>query len=520
MLKEGIIEPSQSPWRAQTLVVSPGNHKKRLFVDYSQTINRSTLLDAYLLPRIEDMVNEIGSYQVFSTLDLTSAYRQVAIKPEERKYTAFEAAGSLYQFCRIPFGVTNGVASFRRVTDDIIKREDLNGTYAYSDNVTICGQNQAEHDLNLKEFMNSVVKYGLTLNKCFYTLTSIDLIGYTISKGSVKPDPDRHKVLMDLPVPQNLHSLRQAMGMFSHYSRWIPNFSEKLHPLTKVTCYPLNEEQTEAFKCLKQEIAKSSLVAIDSYLPFEIETDASEHAIAASLTPNGRPVAFFSRTLTSGEQKHSSVQKEAYAIVEAIRKWRHLLLGKHFKLITDQKLVSFMFSPKAKSKIKSEITRWKLELVCFSYDIAYRSGKQNAAADALSWNCFSTTTTDKLHSLQEDLCHSGVIRMLRFVKSKNMPNSEENVRAVVRACQVCSEMKPRFIRRAPQTLIKANQSFERLSVDFKGPLPSSYCNRYLITVVDEYSRFPFAFPCADVAAATVEQIYFLFLEILLLCTQI
>ena len=42
-----------------------------------------------------------------------------------------------------------------------------------------------------------------------------------------------------------------------------------------------------------------------------------------------------------------------------------------------------------------------------------------------------------------------------------------------------------------------------MSVDFKGPLPLSSCNRYLLTVVDEYSRFPFAFPCADVAAATV-----------------
>ena len=64
-------------------------------------------------------------------------------------------------------------------------------------------------------------------------------------------------------------------------------------------------------------------------------------------------------------------------------------------------------------------------------------------------------------------------------------------------------MKPTFIRRAPQTLIKASQPFERLSVDFKEPLSSSSRNRYLLTVVDEYSRFPFAFPCADVAAPTV-----------------
>ena len=72
MLKEGIIELSQSPWRAKTLVVSPENHKK-ILVDYSQTINWFTLQDAYPLPWIGDMVNEIASYRVYSTLDLTSA---------------------------------------------------------------------------------------------------------------------------------------------------------------------------------------------------------------------------------------------------------------------------------------------------------------------------------------------------------------------------------------------------------------------------------------------------------------
>ena len=138
-----------------------------------------------------------------------------------------------------------------------------------------------------------------------------------------------------------------------------------------------------------------------------------------------------------------------------------------------------MLNLKSKSKIKNEkITRWKLELSCFSYDIAYRSGKQNAAADALSQICSFTTTADKLHGLHEDLCHPGVTRMLQFVRSKNMPYSVANARAVVRSCQVCSEMKPRFIRRAPQTLIKASQPFERLSLDFKGPLPSNSHNRY------------------------------------------
>ena len=68
--KEGIIEPSQSPWRAQVVVTKDENHKKRLASDYSQKINRFTQLDAFPLPRISDTVNEIAQYKVFSTLDL------------------------------------------------------------------------------------------------------------------------------------------------------------------------------------------------------------------------------------------------------------------------------------------------------------------------------------------------------------------------------------------------------------------------------------------------------------------
>ena len=74
VLKEGIIEPSQSRWRAQVVVTKDENHKNRLAIDYSQTINRFTELDAFPLPRISETVNEIAQYKVFSTLDLQSAY--------------------------------------------------------------------------------------------------------------------------------------------------------------------------------------------------------------------------------------------------------------------------------------------------------------------------------------------------------------------------------------------------------------------------------------------------------------
>ena len=95
MLKEDIIEPSTSPWRAQVLVTVNDRHKKRMVIDYSQTINQYTQLDAYPLPRIDDQINELAKYSAFSTIDLKEAYHQIPIRSDERQYFSFEAAGKL-----------------------------------------------------------------------------------------------------------------------------------------------------------------------------------------------------------------------------------------------------------------------------------------------------------------------------------------------------------------------------------------------------------------------------------------
>lgn len=98
MLSEDIIERSNSSWRSQVVVTKDDYRKKRLVIDYSQTINTFTELDAYPLPIIDEHVNTIAKYKVFSKIDLKSAYHQVPINEKDKKYTAFEASGGLYQF--------------------------------------------------------------------------------------------------------------------------------------------------------------------------------------------------------------------------------------------------------------------------------------------------------------------------------------------------------------------------------------------------------------------------------------
>ena len=118
---------------------------------------------------------------------------------------------------------------------------------------------------------------------------------------------------------------------------------------------------------MKNKLAEATLRPIDKAVSFIVETDASDITIVATLNQNGKPVAFHARTLSTTEQRHSAVEKEAYAVVEVLRKWKHLPLGKHFTLITDQRSISFILDMRRTSKIKNDkILRWRLELATFN----------------------------------------------------------------------------------------------------------------------------------------------------------
>ena len=236
LLSEGVIEPSYSPWRAQVLVTKDDRHKRRMVVDYSQTINRYTVLDAYPLPNIDEVVAQIAKGRVYSTLDLKSAYYQIPLSPEDRPYTAFEACGKLYQYTRLPFGVTNGVSFFQRIVDELIEKYELYGTFAYLDNITVSGIDKNDHDFKLRALLNAAKAEGLTFNdsKCVYCRTEIDLLGYRISHNVIQPDPERLRPLLEMKCPVSKSELLRIIGMFSYYAKWIHNFSQKIRPLILV----------------------------------------------------------------------------------------------------------------------------------------------------------------------------------------------------------------------------------------------------------------------------------------------
>jgi len=207
--------------------------------------------------------------------------------------------------------------------------------------------------------------------------------------------------------------------MFAYYARWIENFSRTAGPLLRTQHFPLSEDALKSFEDVKSGLAKVSLDAIRDNVPFEVESDASDYAIAGILSQNGRPVAFMSRTLNACKRKYPAIEKEATAIIEAVRKWSHFLKGRPFLLRTDQKSVSYMFDQKNRGKIKNyKIRIWRLEMSQFTYDICHKPSVENIAPDAFSPVCSSLHSVAELRFLHDSLGHPGFSKFCCDRKSR------------------------------------------------------------------------------------------------------
>ena len=328
---------------------------------------------------------------------------------------------------------------------------------------------------------------------------SINIHVYCVGDGVIKPNQERLRPLQDYPPPTNVGSLRRVVGIFAYYAKWIPNFSDKIQPLVNATSFPLDESALSAFDLPKKELERATLKSINESQPFVVECDAPEVCDSATLNQCGRPVAFMSRTLQDSELHYPPVEKEATAIIEFVRKWRHFLAGRHFTLVTDQRSMTFMIDNRTRSKIKNnKIQSWRLEHASFSYTLKYRPCKHR--------------THSHVHSLL--LCQHQALRDPQWVGSprcnSNVTLCDVKEHAIFNrrcqencsTCRTCAELKP-VLSSNSWKLIKSTLPMERLGIDFKSLLPTTSRNAYILTVVDEYSRFPFAFPCPNMHSPTV-----------------
>lgn len=119
---------------------------------------------------------------------------------------------------------------------------------------------------------------------------------------------------MEMSPPTSKSNLQKVLGLFSYYAKWIADYSAKIQPLLQIESYPLSSAQLQTFEAIRMEICRASMAPIDESIAFEVETYASDTAIASTLSQDRRPVAFHSRTLSKTEKLYPAIEKEALAI--------------------------------------------------------------------------------------------------------------------------------------------------------------------------------------------------------------
>jgi hypothetical protein len=392
LLAKGYIRPSVSPYAAPVFFVKKKEGTQRAVFDY-RALNALTVKNRYPLPRIDDLLDQLCGAKFFSKLDLQSGYHQIRVKPDDVPKTAFRTKYGHYEWLVMPFGLTNAPATFQALMNAVLRPYLDKFVVVYLDDILVYSATEEEHKQHLALVLQTLREHQLYAKavKCEFGKTSLAFLGHVIGADGISMDPDKVKAIVKWPTPGNVTQLQSFLGLANYYRRFVKGYSGIAAPLTalctpKTSGWPWTEDHTAAFEALKTALSTAPLIqAPDMSQPFTVTTDASNFAVGAVLSqgqhPSIRTVAFESRKLTPAERNYPVHDREMLAVVYALRKWRHYLLGRPVTILTDHKSLEYFAT---QPHLNERQARWTGLLAEFDYTISHRPGKHNQVADALS----------------------------------------------------------------------------------------------------------------------------------------
>lgn len=391
MLELGVIEPSDSQYCSNYVIVKKPDNSNRFCIDF-RPLNRVTVFDCEPIPNMEDIFVKLANCKYLSKIDLTKGYWQLPLTDSAKPLTAFQTPLGLFQFVTMPFGLVCASASFSRIMRKLLY--GLECVDNFIDDIIIFTETFIKHLEVLEQSLIRLRQANLTAkpSKCNFCLESIECLGHVVGGNNLKPNPDKLKAIQDAPRPQTKKQVRSFLGLVGFYRSFVPNFSSIAVPLTDLTKkgqpnkLVWGEQQELAFTSLKTALCSFPILKLPEVdKPFIVQTDASENGIGAALLQNDgevrRPVAYASRKLNGAEKAYATVEKECLACVWAILKFQRYLYGKEFTLETDHQPLSHL----TKNKITNpRLMRWALLLQPYRFRIVAIPGRSNVIADYLS----------------------------------------------------------------------------------------------------------------------------------------
>jgi hypothetical protein len=349
LMDKGLVRESLSPCAVPTVLSPKKDGGWRMCTD-SRAINKITIRYRFPLPRMDDMMDCLSGENFFSKIDLKSGYHQIRMREGDEWKTTFKTNEGLYEWLVMPFGLTNGLSTFMRLMNEVLREFIGKFVVVYLDDILIFSKTKAKHLKHLAIVMRRLQQEKLLVNmkKCSFMKTELIYLGFVISANELKIDPEKVEVIKNWPSPRNVFEVRSFHGLASFYRKFIRNFSgisaammdtvKKRHKIFHWTT-----EAERSFNLLKRKITEQPVLVLpDFQKTFQVKCDAIGYAIGGVLSQEDRPVAYYSEKLDEAKLKYSMYDKEFYAIIQALKKWRHYLIPKEFVLYNDNHALQFV----------------------------------------------------------------------------------------------------------------------------------------------------------------------------------
>ncbi|GFX18450.1 retrovirus-related Pol polyprotein from transposon 17.6 [Trichonephila clavipes] len=476
LLRQDVIEECESPYAAPVVLVPKPNGKVRLCVDYRK-LNSVTKVDAYPLPRIDDLLNEATPTSFMSTIDLQSGYHQVKVADVDEDKTAFVC----------PFG-----------------------TYRYFHDIIVLSETFEKHLEDLEKVFErlSIFKLHANRDKCHFACDRVKYLGFWIRKDGIEADQEKISAIQKIPVPTNVKEVQSLLQTCSWFRRYVPNFADIARPLSSLTKKKVQwhwgPEQQESFETLKMRLRTSPILK---------QADGSKRS-----------------PFVPTQRNYSTTEREALAIVWALEKLRGYVENQQIFLASDHQPLKWLLSIKSPS---GRLARWALKIRSFNLKIDYTPGKANIVADMLSRPSYTEgaasnvcaitvdmpsrkssdirkgqledeelkKTIDCFESMDKDenfvnytsrgyLMNQGILyrNSPDSVKKKKLNLYEKFISEYIKTCSECNRYKP--TNQKPAGLLRTPayaQRFETLAVDLFGPLPETPTGKKWIFIVEDTS---------------------------------
>lgn len=448
MEEKGIIERVEYPtdWINNMQIVEKPDGSLRICLD-PKPLNNCIKREHFAIPRITELMAELGGMELFTVLDLKNGFWQLVLDDSSSDLTTFMTPNGRFKFRRMPFGINMAPELFQRKMFQMFG--DIKQVLIYFDDLCIYARNEKEHDEIVEKIMQRAIENGITFNpaKVQYKQRSIKLMGRVVENGTIRPDKDYIKALTEIPTPTDKSAVHRLLGFFRYLTPFIDNLTEKTENLRTLirddVKWSWGVQHDRELDELKRAVTTDPVLRVfDPKQEITIQTDSSKDGVGSVLLQNNQPVAYASRTLSKAEKNWSQIEKELLAVVFACEKFKFYIYGQLVNVESDHKPLEDIMK-KDIDDVSVRLQGMLIRLLRFPLiKVKYRPGKEILLADCLSRAAlcsdedYAAEMAKSVHMVRQRVCMSeknradylktlkdddSLLRVIEFVESNSWP---------------------------------------------------------------------------------------------------